>query len=180
MVIIARWPQVSWPHLAILHTADDTSLAAADDLLRCDWLRRVRLIITWAVRHLAIVTLGMIGGDASELFYWQVRYLDIYQFYDYGVNITNRKNIKPWMTVLLCTFDKYNVAVCNTLPSGITAALGKFISRYIVSAHISSISRKICFQLNFKNWIWYIPKRQQTVTFCATITSNIHPQKQTT
>jgi len=107
MVIIARWPQVSWPHLAILHTADDTSLAAADDLLRCDWLRRVRLIITWAVRHLAIVTLGMIGGDASELFYWQVRYLDIYQFYDYGVNITNRKNIKPWMTVLLCTFDKY-------------------------------------------------------------------------
>jgi len=36
------------PRLAILRTADDTSLAVAGDLLRCNWLGRM----------------GMIGGDA--------------------------------------------------------------------------------------------------------------------
>jgi len=65
MVIIARWPRVSHiASIAILRTADDTSLAIADDLLRCDWLGGIRLIITRAVHHLAIATLGMIGGDA--------------------------------------------------------------------------------------------------------------------
>ena len=29
------------PHLAILRTADDTSLAVTDDLLRCDWLGKL-------------------------------------------------------------------------------------------------------------------------------------------
>ena len=51
---------------AILRTADDTSLAIADDLPRCDWLGKGRnvLIITGAVRHLAIAILEMIGFDA--------------------------------------------------------------------------------------------------------------------
>ena len=35
-----------WPHLAILRTADDTSLVIAYDLLCCGWLGRMRLIIT--------------------------------------------------------------------------------------------------------------------------------------
>jgi len=52
------------PHVAVLCTADDISLAIADDLLHCDWLGRIRLTITLAVCHLAIATLGMIGGDA--------------------------------------------------------------------------------------------------------------------
>jgi len=39
-------------------------VSVVDDLLCCDWLGRVRLIITRAVRRLAIATLGMIGGDA--------------------------------------------------------------------------------------------------------------------
>jgi len=52
------------PQLALLHTADNMSMAIADDLLCCDWLGRIRLIITWAVHHLAIATLGMIDGDA--------------------------------------------------------------------------------------------------------------------
>jgi len=43
---------------------DDMSLAIADDLLHCDWLCRIWLITTWAVCHLVIATLGMIGGDA--------------------------------------------------------------------------------------------------------------------
>jgi len=50
--------------LCVLCTADDTSLAIADDLLRCDWLGRTRLIITRAVSHLAIATSGKIGRDA--------------------------------------------------------------------------------------------------------------------
>jgi len=58
VVKIARRPQVRISHLAILYTAD------ADDLLRCDALDMIRLIITRAVRHLATATLGMIGGDA--------------------------------------------------------------------------------------------------------------------
>jgi len=37
--------------LYILCTADDTSLAIADDLLRYDWLGQVRLIIIRTVRH---------------------------------------------------------------------------------------------------------------------------------
>ena len=53
----------------------DMSLAIADDLLRCDWFGRIKLVITRAVRHLAIATLRMIGGN--ELFDWQVGYLDI-------------------------------------------------------------------------------------------------------
>jgi len=40
IVIIARWPHFI-PHLAVLRTADDTSLAVADDLVRCDWLGRL-------------------------------------------------------------------------------------------------------------------------------------------
>jgi len=39
---------------AILRTADDTLLTIADDLIRCDWLGRIWLIITWAVCRLAI------------------------------------------------------------------------------------------------------------------------------
>jgi len=62
-------------HLAILCTSDNRSQAIIDDLLRCDWLGRIRLIITWAVHHLVIATLGVIGGN--ELFDWQVRYLDL-------------------------------------------------------------------------------------------------------
>jgi len=41
VVIIARCRRFHIPHLAILRTADDTSLAIADDLLRCDWLGRL-------------------------------------------------------------------------------------------------------------------------------------------
>jgi len=54
------------PHLAILRTADDTSLVIAD-LLLCEVTQvriMVRIIITRAIRHLATATLGMIGGDA--------------------------------------------------------------------------------------------------------------------
>jgi len=39
---------------AILRTADDTLLTIADDLICCDWLGRIWLIITWAVCRLAI------------------------------------------------------------------------------------------------------------------------------
>ena len=70
-------------HLAILCTADDTSLAIVDDLLRCDWLGRIRRIINRT--DLAIATLGMIGGDRSELFDRQISYPDIYLFYVCGV-----------------------------------------------------------------------------------------------
>jgi len=44
MVIIARWPLVShtaFSYSTYLRTTDDTSLAIADDLLRCDWLGRL-------------------------------------------------------------------------------------------------------------------------------------------
>jgi len=51
------------PHLVILRTADDISLAITNDLLRYDWLGRIRIIITQEVRHLAIATLGVIGCD---------------------------------------------------------------------------------------------------------------------
>jgi len=62
-------------NLAVLYTAVDTSLANANDLLRCDWLGRVRLIITPTVRRLAIATFAV--ATPSELFYWHVRYLHI-------------------------------------------------------------------------------------------------------
>jgi len=54
-------------------TADDTSSVISDDLLRrnesaklllCDWLGSNRLIITRAVRHLAITTFAVVGGNA--------------------------------------------------------------------------------------------------------------------
>ena len=58
MVIIARWLLVSHTaFIAILCTADDTSLAITDDLPHCDWLGGIRLTIIWVVCHLAIVTL---------------------------------------------------------------------------------------------------------------------------
>jgi len=79
-VIITRWPQLSHPHLAILCTADDTSLAVTDNLLCCDWLGKIRLIITRAVCRLVIATLGMIGDEAFRAV-WLVgkvfRYLSI-------------------------------------------------------------------------------------------------------
>jgi len=40
------------------------SLAIVEDFLCCDWLGRIKLIITLDVHHLAIATFGMIGGDA--------------------------------------------------------------------------------------------------------------------
>ena len=55
------------PHLAILRTSDDTSLAVADDLLRCDWLGEVRLIITRAVRRPAIATLLWLAGSVCDV-----------------------------------------------------------------------------------------------------------------
>jgi len=64
------------------------SLAVADDLLCCDCLGRVRLIVGLSreVRHLAIATLGMICGD---MICWccdwtSYIYLDIYLFSVYG------------------------------------------------------------------------------------------------
>jgi len=59
MVIIARWPQVRRTAFSYCTYTDDTSLAIIDDLLRCDWLGRIRLII-----DRAIATLEMISGDA--------------------------------------------------------------------------------------------------------------------
>ena len=54
-------------------------------LLRCDWLGRNRLIITRAVRHFAINPLCQWSvATTSELFDWQVRYLDMYIFHVYG------------------------------------------------------------------------------------------------
>jgi len=88
MVVIARWPQIS--NSMISNTAFSYSMYNRRDdiLLRCDWLGRVRLIITRSVRHLAIATLAMINGyTPSELFDWQVRYLDIYLFYVYGQDL---------------------------------------------------------------------------------------------
>ena len=68
VVIVARWLQVS-------HTAFSYSTYVRWHVIGCRqwsallWLvRQVRLIITWAVRHLAIVTLGVIGGDS----FWAV------------------------------------------------------------------------------------------------------------
>ena len=82
-------------------TADDTSLVIADVLLRrnqsqrscfavavygCGCLGRNKLIITRAVRHLAITTFG---NDRWQHDLWQFRldvaYLDIYLFYVYGL-----------------------------------------------------------------------------------------------
>jgi len=72
--IIARWPlennlNIRWAQ--VLHTeklvfnvtADDTSLVISDDLLwrnqsRCDCLGRNGIIISRAVRHIAITTFG--------------------------------------------------------------------------------------------------------------------------
>ena len=59
-------------------------MAIADDLIRCDWLGRVKLIITRAVRHLASVTLGMIVATPFKQIDRQVSNLDIYLFYVYG------------------------------------------------------------------------------------------------
>ena len=86
MVIIARWllekvmklfmgTGFTLRNLAVLCTAVDTSLAVANDLLGCDWLGRVRLIITRTVCRLAIATFAV--ATPSELFYWHVRYLHI-------------------------------------------------------------------------------------------------------
>jgi len=60
VVIITRF---HIPHSAVLRIANDTSLAVSDYLLCCDWLGRVRLIITLEVCHLATATLVVIGGD---------------------------------------------------------------------------------------------------------------------
>ena len=84
-------------------TADDTSLVIADVLLRrnqsqrscfavavygCGCLGRNRLIITRAVRHLAITTFG---NDRWQHDLWQflldVAYLDIYLFYVSGGSV---------------------------------------------------------------------------------------------
>ena len=53
-------------------------------LLRCDWLGRIRLITTQAVRHLESYSFGSRTlFSPSEPFDLQVRYLDIYLFYVY-------------------------------------------------------------------------------------------------
>ena len=60
-------------HLAILYTADVTSLAITDDLLYCDWLGRVRLI-TWESAILRLWLCEWWVATPFELFDW---YLDI-------------------------------------------------------------------------------------------------------
>jgi len=64
MVTIARWPQVS--HNASSYTPYSRRHVIGYRRRPASlWLvRQVRLIITRAVRHLAITTLGMTGGDA--------------------------------------------------------------------------------------------------------------------
>jgi len=63
-----------------------TSLVIADallrhNLLRCDWLGRIGLLLTWAVRHLAT---QLFGSDRwlhrPRWVGWLVRYLDIHLF----------------------------------------------------------------------------------------------------
>ena len=77
VMIIATWPPVS-------HTAFSYSTYSRRHVLgyrRRDaslWLVcQVRLTVSLAVLHLAIATLGMMGGDALELFDWHVWYLGI-------------------------------------------------------------------------------------------------------
>ena len=57
----------------------------------CDWLGRNRLITTRAVHHLATATFGNgqtpLVATPSELFDWQVRYLDIDLLYVYDRDI---------------------------------------------------------------------------------------------
>ena len=65
----------------------DLSLVITDNLLRCGWLGRIRLITTRAVRHLAAYPFGSDRWlQPSEMFGWQVMYLDIYLFYVYGLD----------------------------------------------------------------------------------------------
>jgi len=68
-------------HLAILYTADVTSLAITDDLLYCDWLGRVRLI-TWESAILRLWLCEWWVATPFELFDWHLdikvsRYLSI-------------------------------------------------------------------------------------------------------
>jgi len=64
----------------------DLSLVITDDLLRCDWLGRIGLILTRAVRRLAAYPFGSDWWlHRPRCFGWQVRYLDIYLFYVYGL-----------------------------------------------------------------------------------------------
>ena len=91
-MIIARWPQVSCTAFSYFaysrrHIIGYRRRSAS---LWLDW--QVRLIITRVVCHLAIATLRMIGGNASELFDWQVRYLDVYLFYVCGHIYTMSQN----------------------------------------------------------------------------------------
>jgi len=56
-------------------------------LLRCDWLGRIGLLLTRAVRHLAAHPFGSDRWlHRPRWVGWLVRYLDIYLFYVYGVD----------------------------------------------------------------------------------------------
>ena len=60
-------------------------ITVTDDLLRCDWLGRIGLILTRAVHHLAAYPFGNDRWlHRPRWVGWQVRYLDIYLVYVYG------------------------------------------------------------------------------------------------
>ena len=68
------------PYLAILRSADDTSLAIADDLFQCYWLG---MIIHSYANNNSGSPPSCDCDFRAESADWQVRYLDIYLFYIY-------------------------------------------------------------------------------------------------
>ena len=80
-------------------------------MLLCDWLGRNKLIITWAVRHLAIATFGndRWRHDLLQL-QLDVVYLDIYLFFLSVCTAMSTKAVNQ-LLFALCVF------VCHMLYS---------------------------------------------------------------
>jgi len=128
------------------------SLAIADDLLRCDWFGRIKLIITRAVRHLAIATLRMIGGDVFLVVWllsWISGYLSILCLWGMGV-----------VVAFGCHFDTSNIleSLCHCCIAPVQVTLVFPVDKFHFQVYSFPLYRSTCIsrhlQLRIGGFCW--------------------------
>ena len=118
-------------------------------LLLCDWLGRIGLLLTGAVRHLAAQPFGRDRWLHCPMWVgWLVRYLDIYLFYVYGRSVrfcmthSGAKQTDLPTTLRLMFSHLHMLKTCHRSHSPATVAVHRPCSSWSISRACWSHSSK--------------------------------------